>query len=280
MAFKDILLALTTYPDPTPIPAVQYAVGMANALGGKISAIACDVRIKPAGNPVASYVLDIPSLVAGEEEKSRANADKLLAAFKEEAERKGVFLEQIREKSFSSDVPDVLVDHARLRDVTIVPVPEGDYFDQWYAESIIFGSGRPTIVLPQSRTGEFTCNTMVIAWDYSRPAARAVADAMPILQKAKRVHILTVTNEKELHAKRSEEGLRQYLGRHGIDASADHVDAQKRRIGKVFEQYVTDRNADLLIMGAYGHSRIRQFVLGGATMSMLSRPPVPLFLSH
>jgi len=70
------------------------------------------------------------------------------------------------------------------------------------------------------------------------------------------------------------------LGRHGVDVVLDTVDAADRRIGDVLESYVTSCNADMLVMGAYGHSRIREFILGGATKSMLSRPPLPIFLSH
>jgi nucleotide-binding universal stress UspA family protein len=70
------------------------------------------------------------------------------------------------------------------------------------------------------------------------------------------------------------------LKRHGVDAALDTVDAAGRGIGDILKSYVTSRSADLLVMGAYGHSRIREFILGGATKSMLSRPPVPIFLSH
>jgi nucleotide-binding universal stress UspA family protein len=166
--------------------------------------------------------------------------------------------------------------------LTIVPVPEGNYFDQWYAESIIFGSGRPTVVLPHTRkrTGSFALDTVIVAWDFSRPATRAMADAMPILEKAKRVCVLTVTKEKAIDTRRSGAELAKHLARHSVDVVLDEVDAKGRSIGDVFEAHVTYRNANLLVMGAYGHSRIREFILGGATMRMLARPPVPVFLSH
>ena len=169
-----------------------------------------------------------------------------------------------------------------LRDLTIVPVPEGEFFDQWYAESIIFGSGRPTLVIPHTRkrAGAFELGTVVVAWDFSRPAVRAVADALPILKRAKRVCVVTVTNEKVIDSKRSGAELAKHLARHGVDVVLDTVDAAGRGIGEVLNSYVASRNADILVMGAYGHSRIREFILGGATKSMLMRPPLPVFLSH
>ena len=121
---------------------------------------------------------------------------------------------------------------------------------------------------------------MVVAWDFSRPAARAVADALPILEKAKQVRVVTVTNEKIIDTKRSGEELAKYLSRHGVQVVLDNVDAAGQRIGNVLEAYAASRNADLIVMGAYGHSRVRDFILGGATKSMLSRPPIPIFLSH
>ena len=118
--------------------------------------------------------------------------------------------------------------HARLRDLTIVPVPES--YDQWYAEAVIFGSGRPTLVLPESpRARPFELGTVAVAWDFSRAAARAVSDAMPLLEKARKVRIVTVTNEKKLDSKHSAEALAKNLARHGIDVVLDKVDADGRR---------------------------------------------------
>ncbi len=282
MAFRDLLLALTTYPQPTPVAAIDEAIDFAAAVGAKLSAIACGIKIRAPGSLLADVLLDIPAMVAVETRKSSCNAEALLAAFQDAAEKRGVFQERILEHCLAPEVPDVLIEYARLRDLTIVPVPEGAFFDQWYAESIIFGSGRPTLVLPQTRqrTGAFSLNTVVVAWDFSRPASRAVADALPILEQAQRVVVVTVTNEKVIDTKRSGAELAKYLARHGVEVLLDTVDAADRGIGDVLKSSIASRNADLLVMGAYGHSRIRDFILGGATKSMIAQPPVPIFLSH
>ncbi len=282
MLFKDVLIALTTYPQPTPLSAVDDAVDLAAALGAKLSAIACEVKINVPGSLLGRRLLNVPAMIAGEAKKSATNAQQLLAAFQAAAEKSGVFQERILEHCPTSGVPEVLIEYSRLRDLTIVPVPEGDYLDQWYAESVIFGSGRPTVILPhgRKRTGSFALDTVIVAWDFSRPATRAMADAMPILEKAKRVCVLTVTKEKAIDTRRSGAELAKHLARHSVDVVLDEVDAKGRGIGDVFEAHVTYRNADLLVMGAYGHSRFREFVLGGATKSMLSRPPVPILMSH
>jgi nucleotide-binding universal stress UspA family protein len=274
MSFKDVLIALTTYPQPTPLSAVDDAVDLAAALGAKVSAIACEVKINVPGTLLGRRFLNVPGMIAGEAKKSATHAQQLLAAFQAAAEKSGVFQERILEQCLTSE--------ARLRDLTIVPMPERDYLDQWYAESVIFGSGRPTVIVPheRKRSGSFALDTVIVAWDFSRAATRAMADAMPILEKAKRVCVLTVTKEKAIDTRRSGAELAKHLARHGADVVLDEVDAKGRSIGDVFEAHVTYRNADLLVMGAYGHSRLREFVLGGATKSMLTRPPSPIFMSH
>ena len=164
-------------------------------------------------------------------------------------------------------------------DLTIVPVPQS--YDQWLAETIIFESGRPTLVLPETpRVKPFELKTVMVAWDFSRAAARAVADAIPILEKARGIRIVTVVNEKSFDSKHSAEELAKNLSRHGIDVVLEKVDAAGRSIGKALQMQAASCAADLLVMGAFGHSRFRQFVLGGATKSLLSNPPIPVLFSH
>jgi nucleotide-binding universal stress UspA family protein len=220
-------------------------------------------------------------MIGAEAKKSAMNAEKLLAAFEDSAQRSGVYQERILETCLTFEVPSVLVDYARLRDLTLVSIPEGEHVSRWYAEAIIFGSGLPTMVLPEVRKRpEFALDAVIVAWDFSRPAARAVADALPLLQKSKRVFVLTVTNEKVIDTSRSSAELAKHLARHGVNVTLDVVDAGGRSIGDAIKSYVASRNGDLLVMGAYGHSRLREFILGGATKSALARPPVPIFFSH
>ena len=101
-----------------------------------------------------------------------------------------------------------------------------------------------------------------------------------MLERAKEVRILTVVNEKELSSESPAAELSRYLERRGIAAKSDSVDAAGRQISEVFKSHLTSNQTDLLVMGAYGHSRVREFILGGATLSMLSKPPVPILLSH
>jgi nucleotide-binding universal stress UspA family protein len=279
MAFRDVLLTLTSYPEPTPVFVVEDAVSVAAVLGAHIAGLSCEINVELPGHFISGAMVGLPGIIAGEAAKSRRNAQDLIAAFDAATEKCGVSRESILQKCKSFEVPDLLVEYARLRDLTIMPAPES--YDQWYAEAVIFGSGRPTLILPQSpRSRPFELGTVAVAWDFSRPAARAVSDALPFLEKAKKVRVVTVLNEKQLDSKHSAEELSKNLSRHAIDVILDRVDAKGRRIGDVLEAYVASNAADMLVMGAYGHSRLREFVMGGATKSLLSKPPLPILFSH
>lgn len=282
MAFEDILVSLTTYPKQTQLSGIDDVVALAVALESHVSAIACEVRVPAPASPMGNVLLDVPALVSAELKKSATAAAQELAEFRKAADQKGVFQEVILEKCTTSELPALVTDYARLRDLTIIPMSDIDTVERWLAETLIFGSGRPTVVLPERPrwSKAVALSTVVVAWDFSRSSSRAVADALPILKKAKLVSVLTVTNEKVFSSGRSGAELAKYLARHGVNVVLDEVDAAGRDIAAVFASHLTLRDADLLVMGAYGHSRFREFVLGGATRGMLLRPPVPVFLSH
>ncbi len=279
MAIKDILLVLKSYPEATRHAAIEYAVSAASAIGSHIAAIACETHVEVPGSLISSSLINISAIIAEEARTSRTNAKSLLAAFEEAATRQGVMFESIRERALSGEAPGLFAEYARLRDLTIVPVPEND--DRASLEAIIFGSGRPTLVVPElAPPNQFQLGTVVVAWDFSRPAARAVADALPLLEMAKRIRIVTVTGEKPLDTKHSAEELAKNLSRHGLEIILDEVSSNGRAIGEVLESHVRSSAADMLVMGAYGHSRFREFVLGGATRGLLAKPPVPILFSH
>ena len=121
MAFNDILVTLTSYPDPTPVSVVDDAVSVASALGAHITALSCEMHVQVPGRFIAGAVVGLPGIIAGEAAKSRRNAQDLLAAFEAAAAKSGISCESILEKCKSFEAPDLLVEYARLRDLTIMP---------------------------------------------------------------------------------------------------------------------------------------------------------------
>jgi len=162
-------------------------------------------------------------------------------------------------------------------------VRHGHDDDRELAERLIFGSGRPVLIAPSGgRTVEHAkLDRIAIAWDGGRQAARAIADATPILQRAAAVRIFTVEKDKTFESFRTGVDLAKHLGRYGIDATIDSIEkAVQQTIGDTFRAYVAKHSIDLLVMGAYGHSRMREFVLGGATRGVLTDPHCWTLLSH
>jgi nucleotide-binding universal stress UspA family protein len=144
-------------------------------------------------------------------------------------------------------------------------------------EAALFESGRPLIVVPYIQKEGFKLDRVIVCWDGSRTAARAVADAMPLLERAKAADVVMVEEER----KRSESAdLVEHLGRHGISARAKPTSRGDISIDNVILSYAADTAADLLVMGGYGHSRLREFVLGGVTRGILASMTVPVLMSH
>lgn len=281
MSIRDTMLVLTTYPKPTTEEVVSYAVTFAKLAGSRISCFVPKVSIKVPSTVFGTSLIDVPAMAVREMRKSMENADSLLKMLKTEADKYGVLYEVVREQGLVGELPGLAAEYARLRDLTILPVDFDDFVNRWDAEAVIFKSGRPAVLIPEARVSKTAAfNAVGVAWDYSRASARAIADSLPILQRAQAVHVVTVLHEKSFDIKRKTHDIEAYLARHEIEASVYEVDAAGRPIGDVLNQFIAEHRIDLLIMGAYGHSRLREFVLGGATRSMLANPPIPLLLSH
>jgi nucleotide-binding universal stress UspA family protein len=147
-------------------------------------------------------------------------------------------------------------------------------------EEVLFGSGRPVIALATDHDIACSLGHAVVAWDGSRPAARAVHDALPILRQATAVDVLTVTDEKPLDRLPSGRDLVQHLKAHDISAKYEEIRFSGKPVGEQLMNEALRRGAGLLIMGAYGHSRVRQIVFGGATRTILEGPRLPVLLSQ
>jgi nucleotide-binding universal stress UspA family protein len=279
---KDILLHIDSYPEPTSEAAIQQAVGFASAIGARISALAVRVAIRPSHHSLANALLGLGAMAAQEQAKSARACEAATAYFETEAKKKGVFESSLIEKADYHAVGDFVASRARTRDLCIVPVLSDQDGQRAVAEAVIFASGRPTIIfgydaanLPQSTIG-----TIVLAWDNSRTAARAMADAMPLLKQAKEVRVMTVINEKPAATTGIGADVVRHLRLHGVKAAVDEVEIDGKSIGATLDSYLDRVPCDLLVMGAYGRSLVREFILGGATAHVLARAKRPLFLVH
>lgn len=173
---------------------------------------------------------------------------------------------------------------ARFSDLVLLPQPYGEGRGpelEAVAEAALFEGGTPALILPAGNAGTPTPKRILIAWNESAEALTAVRAAMPLLAQAEQVRVAVI--DPPAHGpNRSDPGgqLTQYLARHGLRVEIDVLAKTLPRISDVLMRHAVDMEADCIVMGAYGHSRFRESLFGGATRLMLEKAPVPLFMAH
>ncbi len=280
MAIKDILLPLVGEPNAAAIAAIDKCMAVAGDFGARVTAMAIeeDVLVRPK----VTISSDLENAAKAAAIRSVSDARGLLKAFGAAANRFGVRNEQRLDRLDSADIPGKFVESARLADLSMVPLkPDGGQSEQ-IAERLIFESGRPILMCPEERTPELAVafDRVMIAWDHTAPAARAVADALPLLQDAVEVRVVTATDAGTPAELESGAALVSHLAEHGIRATFEAIAIDGSSVGKVFEAYVKAKGVDLLVMGAYRHSRLNEIVWGGATRTVIGRPPCWVLMSH
>lgn len=274
----SFFLPLSTYPDPTPTDSLLRAFDMAATLGGEVTALVHEVDIGDVQNVLADALVNISGMIAAAEARSRAAAKLLIEEVNHLARRFQIRLTVDVVRSRPEVAAGLFAQRARTFDCSLL-MPMASSDDQaTVAEAVLFGSGGPAWLFPM---GEVTSHlaSAAIAWDGSRAAARAVRDALPILSVVKHVTILCATDDKPVEPT-TVGAVQDFLRHHEITAEAHLFNRSERAIGEALQQAALDRGAGLLVMGAYGHSRIREFVLGGATRTVLADRRMPILMSH
>lgn len=282
MAYTDLLLTTLTYPDATPDRAIRSGVALARRLGGQLTLLTVRVDLPQLHNPIANALLKLDDISKVEEARSAATAqlEAACARIASDIYQEPLETETVTAKLYEE--AEVVARLARTRDLALIAIGPAVLADRDLAETVLFGSGRPVIVYPEriDATPGDGFKSVAIAWDGGRAAARAVADALPILQQAGEVRIFTALGDKPQAIKGTAADLQRHLRLHAIEAAVDERLDHDRAIGCRFGDYVAETKPDLLVMGAYGHARLREFVLGGATEAVLQDPPCPVLLSH
>lgn len=238
--------------------AALYALGLARAFDAHLEALVLQLDVAPGSPPIDGA------------------ADMLRGA----ADEHGVSASIITDRSHIHSTPEIATDHARLADIAVAgSCSDGLLSERIVAEALIFQSGRPVIIVPDDHAGVAT-DRIVLAWDFSRVAARALADALPFLRRSSEVTLVSFGDDKDFSSSLSPEDVLAALRRRGVEAQFHQAARGGRDIGDAINAVAGERRADLLVMGGFGHSRLRDFVLGGATQSMLAAPRLPTLISH
>jgi len=274
----SFFLPLSSYPDPTPRSSLLRAFDMAATLGGEVTAIAHEVDIGEVRNLLGDALVNVSGMVAAAEARSHTTAQSLMDEVHHLANRFQIKLTVRSAKTRPEAAAEFFAAEARTFDCSLL-MPAANSDDQMaIAEAVLFGSGGPAWLFPDGEVTAHLAST-AIAWDGGRAAARAVRDALPVLKVAKQASILCATDDKAVEPA-SVAALQDYLRHHGITAEVQLFSRSERPIGEALQQAAVERGAGVLVMGAYGHSRLREFVLGGATRSILASRRLPIFMSH
>ena len=275
----QILVPLHTYPDGNSAAIAGHVGTVARHLKADVHGLVLNATFPPASSIMGTMLINVDSMVREVTAKCHIKGAALVMAMQAELEPIGINFRSTELDCTLGTIGGAAETYARYHDLIVIGLSTNDVSMEATAETVVFGSGRPTLLVPQNAVPSQFQHVM-IAWDGSRVATRAVADAREFLRLAKTVTIAVVTDEKTLPEDNPGLKLIDYLDRHTINAAVALVQAQARPIARALQDHALEIGADVMVMGAFGHSRIRDFVMGGATTGILRDLKLPVLLSH
>lgn len=259
--------------------AVDYAISIAEAFDAHLCGIA--FSYEPVVPP--SIMGGIPAdIIEAQWAASEQAANAAIAVFEAAAKREGIVAEHRKLEASLGGAGDLFGRLARRFDLSVVGQAEPKHgpAQDLVIEGALFGSGRPVIVVPYIQKGGLKLDRVLICWDGSRPAARAIADAMPLLARSRAIDLVIVASGREKSDEIPGVDMGEHLARHGLKIEVKRIVSTDMDVPNTILSYAADSGADFIVMGGFGHSRLREFVLGGATRGILASMTVPALMSH
>jgi nucleotide-binding universal stress UspA family protein len=280
MTIKDMLVHV----DGSKSAAGRFAAAIDLAQASAAHVTGLCLAVEP---PVPATILGVmpPELLTSQRAAIREQAEAAASQFRLAVERAGLPCECRIVQVADFDAVEVFVRHARHADLVIVGQADPAEFTPLgsrFPADAVMGSGRPALVVPYTGPAPTLGQRALVAWDGGREATRAVNDALPILERARSVIVLSVNPDASDNGARREPGadISLHLARHGVRVTAARTIARDISVGDAILADIADNSIDLLVMGAYGHSRLRELVLGGVTRHLLQHMTVPVLMSH
>ena len=281
MSWKDILVLVTDAQGDEPALALGEALARQCSDAHLAAAFLTPLPDEPlAYEPtvVAGVWAELLSRARQDAEKERAKVEARLNQFE-----RGVELRDA--EALSRDLGRVAAVHARYADVAVMTRPgEGAGADlrEEIVEGVLFHSGRPALIAPPNWKGAGIGKRVVVAWDASREATRALSEAQSILEKAEQIPVMTVDAKPKMfgHGDQPGANIAAHLSRRGLPAEVRNIDSMGRSAALAILEEAATLQADLVVMGGYAHSRLRELVFGGATRELLRAATVPLLMAH
>lgn len=274
---KDIIVNLT--PSQPHDPAADYAISLASLFGAHLTGVAFALEPSIPASAMGGIAGDVIDSAIAEAEQQAKDA---IARFEAATKTQGVLSQHQMVTALVADAVNRFGQTARHFDLSVVlqPNPDDNTANDLILESVLFGSGRPVVIVPYIQKDPVKLDHIVCCWDGSATAARAIGDAAPLLARAKTVELLIVTNGREKKNEEVGADMATHLARHKLNVTLQRITSADIDVGNAILSYAADRAADFLVMGGYGHSRWREFLLGGATRQILSSMTLPTLMSH
>lgn len=273
---------LVHIPSERPLrPVIDGAVSLAMNWAAKLDAISIGYETTGVG-VTAIGGMELAALMQDDRKKALERADAALAVFSAEAKYAGITYNCRSVSILPGEAGDLVGTAARLYDLTIVLQPDSsnETFDNLIPQEVLFQSGGPVLFIPHIHRGPIEAKHIGIAWDGSRLAARAVRDAMPFLEQAKTITVVSVDESRANSVDVSSAAVVSHLARRGIKANITRLMADHTDIDQIILSAAVDEGLNLMIMGGYGHSRLQERFLGGVTRGMLRSMTLPTLMSH
>jgi len=274
---KDVLVHIPS--DDRTKSIINYAVALARSFGANLDGL---VRIHQSFNPAGGIAISgIATAIITRFDPDPPVADAIQEQFEDAAKAAGVSYSCKTICRETSSLLQSATELSQLYSLNLVAQPDRSRpsNDDTLTESLLLGSGRPLLVVPYIDRRSFSARRIVICWDGRSAAARAVHDAMPFLHKAAGIDILVVDRDRTI-AMNTPEALKDHLARSGLNADVHYLFSHTSNIYDMILSFGADVGADMLVMGGYGHSRLRERVLGGVTRGILETMTVPVLISH
>ncbi|MDO9411284.1 MAG: universal stress protein [Pseudolabrys sp.] len=275
---KDIVVSLSL---GAKDPAGEFAISVADAFKAHVTGLAFSYEPIIPGALLGGIP---PEFIDTQRNEADNKARIAVSRFEASAKRTGVSAETLLQSASISGAADRLAHIARRYDLVVVGQSDGDEGlpDEVLDEAALFESARPVIVVPFIQKDGLKLDRVMLCWDGSRAATRAVADSLPFLKLAKLVEVVIVAGKSGKTANDEIPGadLGQHLARHGVNVEVKKITSTDIDVASTILSYAADSSADMIVMGGYGHSRLREFILGGVTRTILESMTVPVLMSH
>lgn len=275
MPIRDIMMVIDPAPDGVHVE--EFTLSLAEQTGAHVTAVGYAAQIIAPVSFVGDYPYD---LMVQAVEEARAAAETAYDRLKNAAPA-GVATDFRLLEGMSGEIQTTLGRAARNFDLSIVrqSTPDESDFGNQALVSILFSSGRPALVLPYIHKGPAKLDKALVAWEGGMVASRAVAGAMPLLALAKTVEVVTIANSDDEGENLPAFDITHHLARHGIKAELKQLTPGPDNAATLLS-HAADMSADIMVMGCYGHSRFREFVLGGTTRTILDSMTLPILMAH